>query len=454
MLEIPDSNFKYFIKDYGMNFLRKKLIFDSSVLVNAYLSGDIFKTGIYRVSFEILRGLIQVDKYNIYLFDLYGREREIRKYVAPKFQQVKVLPLDSKMYKTFVYPLFNFTDHLRIKEYQTKRPGLKLIYRFCKNCFHTLARALRYFEKKKKVTSNFLNFNDSDIYLSTYNRIPLNVSFLSKLRKAIIIHDLIPIIHPEYFYNHENKEILEAIIESISDNDNVICVSESTKCDFLKYRPSFKIENIFVSHLAGAECFHPILSANREETVKEKYKISYQRSYYLSVCTIEPRKNIGLLIKVYERLLKYSKGKDMPLLVLTGAVGWESQSLLENINRINNAYNNSVILTGFVNDEDLAILYSHALCFVYPSLYEGFGLPPLEAMQCGAPVIASNNSSLPEVVGRAAILIDAGDEEALLNALITCLDSNKTHEMRKKSLQRAALFSWNKTISNIVNILN
>jgi glycosyltransferase involved in cell wall biosynthesis len=434
--------------------MKRNLIFDASVLVTAYLSGNIYATGVYRVSYEILCRLTQYENYTIYLFDIYRRERELRKFIAPKFKQVQVLPVDSKLYKTFVYPLFNLADHFRIKEYQSYGISLKFFYRFCKNCFQTLGRGFRYLEKKRTIPANFLKFNNSDIYFSTYNTIPLNVSFLLKLRKAIIIHDMIPIMHPEYFYDYENRQILEIIIKSISDNDIVICVSKSTKRDFLDYRPSFNPDNVFVSHLAGAVCFRPISSIKQVKSVKEKYNIPDHKNYFLSVGTIEPRKNIGLLISAYERLLKTLHENELPLLILTGEIGWKVQILLDKINSINKDFPNSIILTGFVTDEELSVLYSSTSAFVYPSLYEGFGLPPLEAMQCGAPVITSNNSSLPEVVGSAGILIDAKNEDAMLEALITCLDIEKTNEMRKRSLQRSALFSWDKTVKNIVNILN
>jgi glycosyltransferase involved in cell wall biosynthesis len=437
----------------AIHIMRTNLIFDASVLVTAYLSGNIFKTGIYRVTYEILCGIIQSGEYNLYLFDIYGRERELRKFVVPNFEHVDVLPVDSKLYKTFVYPLFNFADFLRIKEHQSERIYLKFITRFCKNCFQTFAKGFRYIERKRALTCTSIHFSSGDMYFSTFNAIPLNIAFFSHLRKAIVIHDLIPILHPAYFYDHDNKHILETIIESISDNDIVFCVSKSTRRDFLAYKPLFNPNKVFVSYLAGSDCFKPNLSVKTEKIVKEKLNIPYGKSYFLSVCTIEPRKNIGLLISAYENLLIQSAENDVPLLVLTGPIGWESQSFFDNINRINYVYHNTIILTDFVSDEELAVLYTYALAFVYPSLYEGFGLPPLEAMQCGSPVITSDNSSLQEVVGTAGILIDAQDEDAMLGALKTCLSAEKVLEMRKKSLNRAELFSWDKTVENILNSL-
>ena len=434
--------------------MKKKIIFDASVLVNAYLSGAIFNTGIFRVSFEVLSRLTHYEEFSIYLYDIYLRERELRKFVLPKFNSIDILPVDSKIYKIIAYPIFDMSEYFRTNEYQTNNNNLKFINRFLKNCFQTLGRACRYIERKRKIPADHFHFNDTDLYFSTYNKFPIDVSFLSKLRKTIIVHDLIPILYPEYFYDQENKQIMETIIDSISDNDRVICVSESTKSDFFKIRTSFDPINIFVTRLAGAACFQPVLSSNKLRTVKEKYLIPTQKNYFLSVCTIEPRKNIDMLIRVYEKLLKFNKTDELQILVLTGVIGWKSQILIDHIKQINADHPNCIILTGFVTDEELSVLYSNTIGFIYPSLYEGFGLPPLEAMKCGAPVITSDNSSLPEVVGSAGIMIDARNEDALLNAMLNCMDEDKTKDMREKSLQRAALFSWDKTVEEIVNILN
>lgn len=433
--------------------MKRNLVFDASVLVTGYLSGDIYKTGIFRVTYEILFGLINHDEFKIHLLDIYGRERELRKLVVPKFDQVNAIPFDSRFYKTIVYPLFEFADYFRDKENLSHDITSRFIFRFCKNSFQTLGRGFRFIEKRRTGSSDFNKFIDDDLYISTFNRIP-DVHFISKLKRIIIIHDLIPILHPEYFFDHENKIILENILESIGCKDNVICVSESTKQDFLSIKPSFNPDRVFVVHLAGADCFHPDLSVAKIAAVKIKYNIPVDRTYYLSVCTLEPRKNIDLLISSYERLLKLNPHKINPLLVLTGVTGWKSQPLIQKINDLNATAPGTIILTGYVTDEELAVLYSNTLAFIYPSLYEGFGLPPLEAMKCGAPVIVSDNSSLPEVVGDAGILFNARDEDALLMSLMKCQDENVLGNMKEKSLQRAEMFSWDRTVHKIIEIIN
>ena len=141
--------------------------------------------------------------------------------------------------------------------------------------------------------------------------------------------------------------------------------------------------------------------------------------------------------------------------MLTGSPGWKSDLLIEEIKELNKRFNNSIILTGFVTDNELAVLYSGAYAFLYPSLYEGFGLPPLEAMQCGAPVITSNSSSLPEVIGDCGIMIDPTSISELTDA-ITLLYENKRQRnlMSKKAIRRAACFNFNYTVDIILKIFN
>jgi glycosyltransferase involved in cell wall biosynthesis len=138
-------------------------------------------------------------------------------------------------------------------------------------------------------------------------------------------------------------------------------------------------------------------------------------------------------------------------LVLTGVQGWHFDQIFEEIANADEV-RDRIILTGFVPDGDLAPLYSGALAFVYLSLYEGFGLPPLEAMQCGTPVITSNTSSLPEVVGDAGIMIAPTDGDALCQALLDLYnDPALGQAMSRKSLERAKLFSWEKTVERTID---
>lgn len=171
----------------------------------------------------------------------------------------------------------------------------------------------------------------------------------------------------------------------------------------------------------------------------------------MGLSTLEPRKNNQRLIKCYYQLLLEKSLEDI-YLVLVGSKGWLYDEIFETVNSYPEL-KNKVIFTGYVDDEDLSSIYSGATLFVYPSLYEGFGLPPLEAMQCGVPVITSNTSSLPEVVGDAGIMINPKDEDALCQAILNLLNnSDLQKELSEKGLERAKIFNWEKCARETVEI--
>jgi glycosyltransferase involved in cell wall biosynthesis len=171
-------------------------------------------------------------------------------------------------------------------------------------------------------------------------------------------------------------------------------------------------------------------------------RLNIYKNFSLFVGSLEPRKNVGTLIKAYADYLKADPNQY--LLIITGGRGWLNHDIYTLVAEL--GIEQHVRFLGYIQESDLRCLYSVAKVFVYPSLYEGFGLPPLEAMACGAPVITSHTSSLPEVVGDAAILIDPYNVEELFHALKTVLlDDDLRLQLRKKSLERAKLFSWTRT---------
>jgi glycosyltransferase involved in cell wall biosynthesis len=267
------------------------------------------------------------------------------------------------------------------------------------------------------------------------------------LMATLIVHDLIPIAHPEWFPTDANKRTLESIVHSVTEKDQVVCVSESTRQDLLAYRTDLRPKQVTVAHLAGAEVFKP---TPLSDTLRQRIGINFE--YILSVCTLEPRKNLQLVVRAYEHLLQNNVDTQLPQLVLVGAIGWKTGELIDQINMLNAHHPNQVIITGYIEDEELAQLYTSATMFVYPSLYEGFGLPPLEAMQCGCPVITSNVSSLPEVVGAAGITINPTD----FNMLVSAMEKIR-HDGRDKyaqqSLDRSGEFSWREMAQQVIKTI-
>ncbi|WP_084227293.1 FkbM family methyltransferase [Nostoc sp. KVJ20] len=292
-----------------------------------------------------------------------------------------------------------------------------------------------------------LKYQNIDIYHSTYYPLPNNIYFATRI---VTVYDLIPILFPEYF-NHNSEHIVKNIIDQIDNNDFVCCISESTKQDIVKYQPNLNAKQVFVAHLAAdKEKFYPCDNQELIIKTKQKYKIPEQ-PYLLTLSTLEPRKNIAHVIRSFLRLIKNQRIDDLNL-VLIGTKGWQYEEIFAEIDRAKEL-ENRIIITGYVPDEDLAPLYSGALTFIYVSLYEGFGLPPLEAMQCGTPVITSNTSSLPEVVEDAGIMLDPNDTIGLCDAIFKLYCEPEYREsLAKKSVQQAQYFSWDKYVQETIKI--
>lgn len=261
-----------------------------------------------------------------------------------------------------------------------------------------------------------------------------------RVKKVLTIHDLSPLLFHDMF-TRDTAFNFEKSLKIIKNRiDIIISDSENTRQDIIRLLkiPEKKIK---VIPLAADEQYR--LLKNKElikDELKNRYNIDFP--FILSVGTLEKRKNIPLLIKAFYKL---DKSEINQKLVIVGGEGWKKYTKIFNLIHDLNLHND-VIITGYVPDDDLVKLYNAADLFVYPSLYEGFGLPPLEAMSCGCPVITSNTSSLPEVVGDAGIMVDPNDVGSLteyINEILT--NDGLNGDLRKKSLERAQIFSWKKT---------
>lgn len=277
-----------------------------------------------------------------------------------------------------------------------------------------------------------------DIFHSTFYPFPKAIMQPGQFKRFITIHDLIPIRFPQFF-GFEKSHLAHQIVECIGPEDWVVTNSEATKgdlCDYAKVDPS----SVFVTPLAASKIFYQCTDAKRLSSVRKQYEIP-DDPYVLSVATLEPRKNIDQVIRSFVDLVQEQHIEDLNL-VLVGTPGWSFDRIFDEIDHAS-ALKKHIIVTGYVHDDDLPALYSGSMMFVYPSFYEGFGLPPLEAMQCGVPIITSNTSALPEVVGNAGIMVDPTDGEALSQAMLNIFSQPSLRKsLAGKSLERASHFSW------------
>lgn len=258
---------------------------------------------------------------------------------------------------------------------------------------------------------------------------------------VVSIHDLSFEHLPQTFKRRSRTQLRMTVRRSARKASQVVALSEHARADILETY-GLRPEKVSVIPLAPPPHFGPVTNQGELQRVRQTYDID--SDYILSVGSIQPRKNLSRLIAAYSSLHRARPEVKLPKLVLVGKCAWLYDELLRTINELDVC--NSVILTGYVPQADLPALYSGALCFVYPSYFEGFGLPPLEAMKCGAPVIVGNRTSLPEVVGDAGMLVDPFDVDDIAQAIEKVIsDSNLRLHLRVKGLERASLFDWRET---------
>lgn len=288
----------------------------------------------------------------------------------------------------------------------------------------------------------------TQIYHSPYFPLP-EIALSQQVPRVLTIYDLVPIRFPELCTGSTLRQFHRTLKSIDIDRDWIICISEHTKKDFCE-STQMNTERVFVTPLAVSNNFYPVNDSDLIKKTLKHYKID-KSPYFLSLCTLEPRKNLSFLIKCFSKVIFENPNLDINL-VLVGVSGWKNKAIFIEAESTP-LLKSRVIFTGYVPDQDLSAIYSGALAFVYPSLYEGFGLPPLEAMQCGTPVITSNTSSLPEVVGDAGIMINPTQEDELCHALFNMInDSNVRETLSKKGLERSSQFSWSKCAEKTVNV--
>ncbi len=263
----------------------------------------------------------------------------------------------------------------------------------------------------------------------------------------LTIHDLAFMRFPEFNFDWFIKKYTAEVKRNVQTARRIIADSLSTKNDIVKFfnTDPAKVEVIY---LAADHIFKKIPDKEKDISILQKYGIN--KKYILSVGTIEPRKNFITLIKAFNLIKQKDAGFDYKL-VITGRTGWKSEATYREME--SSPYREDILFTRRVPDSDLLQIYSQAELFVYPSIFEGFGLPPLEAMSCSLPVIASNTSSLKEVVGDAGIMVTAGDADELGKQIWNVLKNKELkEELKERSLAQSQKFSWEKTAAGTLAV--
>jgi glycosyltransferase involved in cell wall biosynthesis len=281
-----------------------------------------------------------------------------------------------------------------------------------------------------------------DLLHSTAFTMPL----VSHLKVIVTIHDLSFFVFPQHHTEANYQFVTRNVHQAARRADYIIADSESTKKDIMRFLhvPEERIEVIY---LAAAEALGEKRSPDSITQIKSKYGI--KKPYLLMVGSMEPRKNMTSALIAF-KALKETKKIDFQF-VIAGGKGWKNEAFYHLLKKL--SIDEHLVLTGYVPEEDLPALYQGAEVFVYPSLYEGFGLPVLEAMSSGTPVITSNVSSLPEVAGDAALLVNPMEIFDLYKAMEALATRPELRdEFRSKGLERSEIFTWEKTARKTLEI--
>lgn len=349
-----------------------------------------------------------------------------------------LLKIDKESEYYFYYnSFFNIRDKFKIWE----KERVKIVSTRYPN------KLYNYFFQKllnKPKIDNFLP-RDLDLFFSPH----FNFTSLNNTTKHVLtIHDLSFMRYPEFFNYRKNFwHSLINLKKLTKDTKRIVAVSENTKRDI--------VELLNVSE-NKVEVIYSGINLNIKAVIKEKKerfikKHSLKKNFILYIGNIEPRKNITGLIYAYNLL----RDKNVKLvdtqLVLAGAMGWKNRAIYQA--RENSPYHEDIKFIGYVNQEEKEYLYEEAIYLCYPSFYEGFGFPPLEAMAKSLAVITSNVSSLPEVVGSSALLINPYDINDLATAMeLLYFDNTLREDLIKKGKEQIKLFNWQKTALKYLNL--
>lgn len=283
-------------------------------------------------------------------------------------------------------------------------------------------------------------FNQVDIYHTSSMIIP---SFLRD-RCSVFFPDITNFLFPQY---HTLKLKIARIFfkKAIKNSKIIFTISLNSKKDIVSFFNTSE-SKIMAIYLAASEKFKRIENKSELKSIKSKYNLPDK--FILFVGSIEPRKNLTGLIKAFQKI----KTKIEHKLVIVGGKGWLNSEIYKMIKK--EKLQDDIIFTGYVSEEDLVAIYNLADLFVYPSFYEGFGIPVLEAMSCGCPVITSNTSSLPEVCGDAGIMVDPYNVDQLAQMMLKAIQDVRLHtQMVMKGFQQVKNFSWQETASQTLLLL-
>ena len=412
-----------------------KVLYDISVLGASHTLSD-SKTGIFRVVNHGAIGLIASDRCKVSFCASQSNYLQCNQFLTSQ-SEFKLNRMS--MPNDLLSRMYNLIEPTRMSVHGYASHPLK----------NNMVRFFYHAGKKYTRPIADQDLDRVDIYHSPMHAIPMQVHSHSKIKTFITIHDIIALLFDDNGSKASHLAV-KSIVDSIGPETFVLSVSQHTKNDLCNYLPDLDPARVKISHLAAGNHFSHCTDDERISLVKSKCGIPEDCSYMLALSTLLPRKNFPRTVRCFINMLKESHIADL-YLVVVGAKELDYEDVLLEIENAGE-FSNRIIIAGYLPDQDLSPLYSGSLAFLYLSIYEGFGLPPLEAMKCGTAVITSNTSSLPEVVGDAAIMVDPLDDNSICAAMLEIYEnSNMRATLKLKSLQRANEFSWENYTEQVID---
>ncbi len=284
--------------------------------------------------------------------------------------------------------------------------------------------------------------HSADVILHVKNTIPLTV----KTPSVVVVHDLIHHLHPEVFKQTDARYMQWMMKRTLPKAQHIIAISQSTKKDLLRLIPGINPEKVSVVYQAARPMFDATYT---DEAVTElRQRLNLPDKFFLYTGSLSPRKNVTRLLTAFASIADKTEAD----IVVTGGKSWGSENIGSHVESL--GVTSRVHRLGFVEDADMPLLYRAATVYVYPSLYEGFGIPLLEAMASETPVISANTSSMPEVGGDAVLYIDPTNTDQLADALFTLIDSPQLQEKYiRRGREQRKKFSWTESAKAHISIL-
>lgn len=359
--------------------------------------------GIGNYTLNLIHGLAEIDSHNEYILYIDKNDSEN---ILPKqgnFKIKKLLPSNYLVWEQIILPM------------QVKKDGVDILHCTGNTAPFFLSRSIK------------LVLTICDVmYLKNYSELPKSASYYQRMGRLY------------------RKTIVPRIASHLS---MALTISEFSKIDIMKHLPEIDNNRIKVIYLAANENFGQVDKSSALQKIRNKFGID--RDYILTLGALDPRKNTELVIKTFIELKNESNINEKLLII--GVPNWK-QTKFYNIVQESN-FKKDIIFTDFISEDDLILLYNGASIFLYPSLYEGFGIPLLEAMACGVPVIASKTGSIPEVAGDAALLIDPRNGKELKESMLNLLnDEGLRSELIRQGFRQHQKFSWKKTAEETLGI--